>query len=139
MTYLPVNINLKNKNCLVAGAGKVALHKIKILLKFGADIKVVAPAQDKEVLRLFRNSKIKLIKRKFTASDLKNIHLVIAATSSRETNKKISELTRRKNILINVVDDAQLSSFIMPAIIKSGDLNIGISTSGKSPALSLAL
>ncbi|MFH1452710.1 MAG: hypothetical protein ABIH00_01865, partial [Armatimonadota bacterium] len=46
---------------------------------------------------------------------------------------------RRKNILINVVDDAQLSSFIMPAIIKSGDLNIGISTSGKSPALSLAL
>jgi len=137
--YLPININLTNKTCLVVGAGNVALKKIELLLLFGAKIKVVAPIAAEKVRLLAKKNKITLISRNFKPADLKNIHLLISATSNRALNKKISVLSAKNNIPANIVDDPGLCSFIMPAVIKRGDLVISISTSGKAPAFSKAL
>lgn len=137
--YLPININIKNKNCLVVGAGNVALKKIQTLLSFGARVTVVAPEQADAVKKLANRKKIKLKNRKFKSCDLKNVHLIIAATDDRALNKKIFSLAQKTNTPINVVDNPGLCTFIMPSIIKRGNLIISVSTSGKVPALSVNL
>lgn len=137
--FFPININLTNKTCLVVGAGNVAFKKITKLFRFGAKINVVAPQQIKEIKLLAKKNKITLYSRCFHAHDLKNIFLLILATNNKNLNKEISSLAKRKKILVNVVDDAKLCSFIMPAIIKRGDLVVSISTSAKAPEFSMIL
>lgn len=137
--FFPINININNKTCLVVGAGNVAFKKIKTLLKFNADIKVIAPKQIKQIKTLSQKNKIKLYSRAFRPDDLQNACLVFSATNNKNLNKEISTLAKKKNIPANIVDQPGLCSFIMPAVIKRGDLVISISTSGKAPAFSKAL
>ena len=89
MNYYPAFLNLKGKPCVVVGGGRVALRKIRSLLKAGAKIKVISPEVSEEIKKLHKKGKLRLIERPFRNSDLKGAFLVIAATSSRELHKKI--------------------------------------------------
>lgn len=92
-----------------------------------------------ELLNLPEKKDIKLIRRKYQSRDLQGIGLVIGATDDRGLNKKISREAKKRKILVNIVDDPGLCSFIVPSIIKRGPLVVAISTSAQAPALAKAL
>jgi precorrin-2 dehydrogenase/sirohydrochlorin ferrochelatase len=135
-TYYPAFLNLQGKKTTVVGGGKVAERKILALLKAGADITVVSPEITKRLEREKLKGSIKHIPRQYRKSDVKNTFLVIAATDSEESNKQVSE---EAPCLVNVVDTPSLCNFIVPSVIKRGQLTIAISTSGLSPALSKSI
>ena len=130
-----ININLNNKNCLVVGAGSVGERKIKGLLESRANITVVSPEFTEGILALQDHPKLKIAAREFQENDLEKMILVIAATNNKSLNSRIAALCNEKNILVNVVDDPENSSFFVPSVVRRGDLSIAISTGGKSPAL----
>lgn len=130
MGYFPFFIDIENKNCLIVGGGQVALRKLEKLLPFNPKITVVAPEICDEIKE---NKSVKIFNRKFKESDIENAFMVISATNDNSLNTHIFELCQENNILINTVDDKDNCGFIFPALVKSDNLTVGISTSGKSP------
>ncbi|MGB9716270.1 MAG: precorrin-2 dehydrogenase/sirohydrochlorin ferrochelatase family protein [Thermodesulfovibrionales bacterium] len=133
-TYYPVFLNLEGKNIIVVGGGRVAERKVLSLIKTGADITVISPQITRRLEREVIKGKIKHVPREYNKkSDIKNAFLTIAATDSKEINRKVSQ---DACCLINVVDSPHLCNFIVPSIVKRGHLTIAVSTNGISPALS---
>lgn len=130
--YYPVMLDLKNKEVLVVGAGKVAYRKIKNLIKAKAKITVVS----NEFLEEFESLNVNLIKDCYNEKYLKGKFLVIAATSNNKVNEKIAKDAKENSILCNVVDNKDISDFITPAVVSKEEVLISISTNGKYPALS---
>ncbi len=135
MKFLPVFLDINDKTCLVAGAGKVAERKIALLSKAGARIRLVAPDITENLLKLAEKPAISYINRGFEENDLENCHLVIAATNDSAVNQHISELAKARNIPVNVIDQPELCSFIMPSIIDRSPVIAAVSTGGASPIL----
>jgi siroheme synthase-like protein len=123
----------------VVGGGQVAQRKVKTLLESHANVEVISPEINPELNRLKETGKIRVIKHSFQPSDLKGASLVVAATDDKEINQAVAREARNLSILVNAVDDASSSDFIVPSCIKRGELTIAISTSGLSPALARKL
>jgi len=141
MRYYPVFVHLKNKDCLVVGAGDVGKRKIKSLLEARARTILVIdthPADD-ELASMVSQKHVIFECRAFQASDVESKFLVIASTSNKALNQEICELCERRNTLCNSVDQPELGSFTVPATVKRGDLTLAISTSGQSPAMTRQL
>ncbi len=136
MTSLfPMFLKLEARQCLVIGAGKVAEPKIGGLLDTGARIRVVALAASSAVREWARVGKIELELRAFSAEDLDGAFLAIVATNSRSLNERVYQQAQRRGVLCNVVDVPDLCDFFYPAVVRRGDLQIAVSTSGQSPSL----
>ncbi len=136
MTSLfPMFMKLEGRQCLVVGAGKVGEPKIAGMLESGARIRVVALDASPAVREWARSGKIELELRAFTNDDLHGAFLVVVATGSRTLNERIYHEAQRLGILCNVVDVPDLCDFFYPSIVRRGDLQIAVSTSGKSPSL----
>ncbi len=130
-------MDLRGKSCLVAGAGQVGRRKVSRLLQAEpARITILDPALEAgQMPEPGQQSELILLQRKFYPEDLEGVFLVFACTGDVETNFRISELCREKGVLCNSANQAQESGFILPALHAAGDLQIAVSTSGKSPAL----
>jgi precorrin-2 dehydrogenase/sirohydrochlorin ferrochelatase len=139
MPLFPAFLKLNGRRCLVIGAGRVAEEKIESLLRAEADVRVVAPAATDRVRGWARAGKIRWDARKFRSSDLKDIFLVVAATSSPALHARIFREARRRGVLCNVVDDPAHCDFYYGAVVRRGALQIAISTGGHSPALAQRL
>ena len=135
MKHLPIFLTIRHKPCLVVGAGSIAARKIGLLLKAGADVSVVASNIGSEVSELERQGVIRCLLRNYEPTDLKGVKLVIAATNNAQLNADISIMAQAENILVNVVDNPELCSFLMPSIIDRNPIQIAISTGGASPVL----
>lgn len=138
-SYLPINLEVAGKTCVVFGGGKVAERKIRLLLEFRANVIVVSPEITAGIKRLVLSRKVKYYPGKYSAKHLVNAVLVIGATSDSGINQKISEAAGQRGILVNIVDSPKLCNFIVPSKIKRGPLVVSISTSGQAPALAKAL
>jgi uroporphyrin-III C-methyltransferase/precorrin-2 dehydrogenase/sirohydrochlorin ferrochelatase len=136
MDYLPIFANIRGKQCLVVGGGEVAKRKAGVLLEAGARVRVVAPEIDAE---LAKQAGVEAIVARFASAHLEGAMLVIAATNNRDVNKQVSELAQAQNIPVNVVDDPELCSFIMPAILDRSPLMVAFSSGGASPVLTRML
>jgi precorrin-2 dehydrogenase/sirohydrochlorin ferrochelatase len=136
MNIYPIGLCIDDKKCVVIGGGKVAERKVRSLIDSKAKVKVVAPGITPYLRKLVSRKQITYVCKKFSDSDISNAFLVIGATDNSVVNKRISETALKKNILVNIIDVPELSSFYVPACVKRGDLIISISTSGKSPVLS---
>lgn len=136
MQYFPIAVKLKNKRVLVLGGGNVAERKVLSLLEAGAKVCVVSPDLTKQLSELFELGQIEWIDRKFQDIDIYGIDVVIAATNNSLINKRISQLAHARNILVNIVDEPILSSFISPAVIRSKNAIIAVYTDGTDPVLS---
>jgi uroporphyrin-III C-methyltransferase/precorrin-2 dehydrogenase/sirohydrochlorin ferrochelatase len=132
MDFLPVFHNIKGKLCLVVGGGDVAKRKAGVLLEAGAKVRVVAPEIDSELSAL---KNVESIVARFDVQHLGGVMLIIAATNDRAVNKQVSKLAQARNIPVNVVDDPELCSFIMPAILDRSPLMVAFSSGGASPVL----
>lgn len=133
--YYAVSLNLVNRKCLVVGGGRVAERKVKSLLDCNAEVIVVSPELSEGLRQLAEEGKIRHRAGEYTSEDLNGVFIVISATNSQELNRKVAIDCFARNIPINAVDDPEYCSFIVPAVVKRGDLSISISTGGKSPAL----
>ncbi len=136
MDYLPIFAKVKSKLCLVVGGGEVAKRKAGVLLEAGANVRVVAPEIESA---LSAQQGVESIFARFEAHHLDGVTLVIAATNDRSVNQHVSELAQARNIPVNVVDDPELCSFIMPAILDRSPLMVAFSSGGASPVLTRML
>ena len=139
MTYYPAYLDIRNRNCLVVGGGNVGARKARTLLDCGALVAVVAPAISDTLQELAGVKALTIKSRTFRSGDLDGVFLVIGATDDRDLNRRISREADRRGILCNIVDQPESCSFILPSIIRRGDLVISISTSGNSPAMAKKL
>ena len=136
MDFLPVFMNVRGKPCVVVGGGEVAHRKALVLLDAGATIKAVAPA----FLETFSGmNNVECIAEHFQPGHLDGAMLVIAATDDSTVNREVSEQARARNIPVNVVDNPDLCSFIMPSILDRSPLMVAFSSGGASPVLARML
>src|ERR1700693_1726647 len=134
-SLFPMFLKLDGKRCLVVGAGKVGTPKIGGLLDTGAQIHVIALEASETVHAWANAGKIRLERRRFAAEDLNGIFLAVVATASPALNEFIYREAARRGVLCNVVDVPEYCDFYYPAVVRRGDLQIAISTSGQSPSL----
>lgn len=140
MGLFPMFVKLNRRRCLVVGAGTVAESKIESLLAAGASVHVVAPSASEAVQRLARAGRITWDARRFTPADLEDVFLVVAAaTSCEDVNAMVAREARVRGVMCNVVDDPERCDFYYPAVVRRGQLQIAISTGGRSPALAQRL
>jgi precorrin-2 dehydrogenase/sirohydrochlorin ferrochelatase len=135
----PMFMKLAGKRCLVVGAGKVGEPKIGGLIDTGARIHVVATEASAAVHEWADAGKIDLEVRTFSSSDLEGKFLAVIATSSNSLNQRIYRDARQRGVLCNVVDVPECCDFFYPAVVRRGDLQIAVSTAGKSPSLAQKL
>lgn len=143
MDFLPIFVNVKNRNCLVVGGGEVAARKIALLLRAGAHVTVIAPeicTELKEQLREHSSQRTIIHRAEVFRSDhLGDAVLVIAATDEPVVNREVSETAMQLRIPVNVVDNPDLCSFIMPSIIDRSPILVAVSSGGTSPVLARLL
>jgi len=132
--YYPILVDLKGRKALVVGGGKVAYRKIVTLLDHGASVEVIARDLDRPLAELVEKGLIRKGGQEFCEDCLNGVFLVIAATSDAELNRRVAEKAQEKGLLVNAVDQPSDCNFIVPSILRRGDLVVSVSTSGKSPA-----
>jgi len=139
LVLFPMFLKLKNRTCLVAGAGVECESKIASLLSCGARVRVVAPEATPAVRAWARDGRISWSKRRFERRDLDGVFLAVASASSSKLRERIYRQATRQGVLCNCVDDPAHCHFYFPAVVRRGALQIAISTSGQSPALAQRL
>jgi precorrin-2 dehydrogenase/sirohydrochlorin ferrochelatase len=133
--YFPAFLNVAGRKCVVVGGGHVALRKVEAFLARGAQVRLIADVLCPELRAMVGTGQVSLDERRYRPGDLSGAFVAIAATDDRETNIQISGEAREACVLVNVVDDADLSDFIFPSVITRGDITVAVSTAGRSPAL----
>lgn len=131
MGYYPIAFDVTARPCLVVGGGGIALRKVQALVEAGARVTVISPEIDTRIEDVVG---VEVIRRAFEPGDTMGFALVFAATGNREVNVGISREASAKGIPVNVVDDPELCTFIVPAVVRRGDMMIAITTSAKAPA-----
>jgi len=132
-------LKLEDRPCLVVGAGKIGESKIRSLLVAHAEVRVVAPWATPAVAAWARAGVLEWDARPFQPADLDSIFLVVAATSCIEVNDSVYREAQSRHVLSNVVDDPARCDFYYPAVVRRGELQVAISTAGRSPALAQRL
>jgi precorrin-2 dehydrogenase/sirohydrochlorin ferrochelatase len=132
-------VKLAGRRCLVVGGGPVAEGKVESLIAAGARVTVVSPGLTEKLEHLHRRGEFEWHARRFVMSDLDNAFLVISATSDDGTNEAVYREADRKGILCNAVDQPARCHFYYPAVVQRGDLQIAVSTAGRSPSLAQRL
>lgn len=157
MAYFPIFIEIEKKKCLVVGGGKVALRKVETLLRYDAPVHVVSREICAEIRALLPPENIYEEELLSSPGDTNvgeqlqecscgpewplpdhftGAALVVAATGSREVNHRVAQFCRERRIPVNVADAPEECTFFFPAVVKKGDISIGVNTGGKSPAVS---
>ena len=134
MSYYPINLDIGGRKCLVVGGGGVATRKVKSLLHCGAQVTVVSPAISDALESLSGEEALTLIRRPYQSTDLDGHFLVIGATDDMALSRRINADAEERGMLCNIADVPEICNFILPAVIRQGDLLLTVSTSGKSPA-----
>lgn len=130
MALFPLFIDLSGRRVLIVGGGRLALHKARMLLPYGAELTAVAPEFCPELEAM---EGLTLVRRAFEPRDVEGAEIVIAATDERDVNRAVSALCRERGIPVNVVDELAECSFVFPALLRRGALSAGVTTAGCSP------
>jgi precorrin-2 dehydrogenase / sirohydrochlorin ferrochelatase len=134
MPYIPIFLDVTGRKCLIVGGGEVATRKAESLLEAGASVTVVSPRLSAELEALAAQGLIVHAARDYQRGDINGCALVYAATDDPNLHRRLADEARALGIPINVADVPDLCTFIAPAVVKRGALQIAISTSGASPA-----
>ncbi|QCR37086.1 siroheme synthase CysG [Nissabacter sp. SGAir0207] len=139
MDYLPLFADLKQRPVLVVGGGEVASRKIDLLLRAGAEVRIVAHSLHPELQTRHEQQQVIWLATDFVPEQLDDVFFVIAATDDTVLNAEVFEQADRRRVLANVVDDQPKCSFIFPSIVDRSPLVVAISSSGKAPVLARLL
>ena len=134
--YYAAQLDLRGKQCVVVGGGKVARRKAESLSACGGLVTVIAPTVAPEIRQL---RGVRVVERGYQADDLEGAWLVIAATDDEDVNAAVARDAATRRVWANVVDDPARSSFIVPAVLRRGPIAIGVSTAGAGAGLSTTM
>lgn len=140
-----VDLNIEDKKILIIGGGSIGEFKAGKALQANSSITIVSKSFTEKLKRLEQEGLVKLMKLNLKSDAdsintlIKKSDIIIVATENEELNINIAKKAKMQNKLVSVVDNPSISDFNSPAIIKFGDIRIGICTGGKSPAMSKIL
>jgi len=133
--YFPAFLDLRERPCLVVGGGAIGERKARELLACRARVTVVSPCLAPGLLRLAESGALAWRLRTFLRSDVRRCALVIAATGVPAVDDAVAAEARRRGVLVNVVDRPAQCDFIFGSVLRRGELQVAVSTGGRSPAL----
>jgi len=135
MEFLPIYMNLRGRACLLVGGGEVAGRKARLLLEAGAQVTVVAPELGPTLARLAAEGRVAQRAEAFSEHLLSGSTLVFAATDDRDVNRSVYEAASARGLPVNVADQPDLCTFIMPSIVDRSPVVVAVSTGGRAPIL----
>ncbi|MFH1756317.1 MAG: bifunctional precorrin-2 dehydrogenase/sirohydrochlorin ferrochelatase [Candidatus Latescibacterota bacterium] len=135
MRLQPIMVSLQGKKVVVIGGGPVAERKIRMALDCGAFVSVISPELTEGLTDLALDHKFIHLKREYRNGDLAGANFAFAAIDDPDVSREIAADADKRNILLNVVDQPDHCSFIVPAVVRRGRLTLAVSTGGASPAL----
>ncbi len=139
MSLLPIFVKLRDRLVVVVGGGAIAAGKMESLFAAEARVCVVAPQVTPAIVQWIDQGRVEWKAKAFAPADLDGAYLVIAATSVPGVNEAVFSEADARGILCNAVDDIEHCHFYYGSVVQRGDLQIAISTNGKSPALAQRL
>ncbi|MEW6258423.1 MAG: bifunctional precorrin-2 dehydrogenase/sirohydrochlorin ferrochelatase [Thermodesulfobacteriota bacterium] len=139
MTYYPILLQLVDQPCVVVGGGEVATRKVEGLLGCSARVRVVSPIVTPRLRHWIEEGTVDWIDRPYYSESLQGARLVIGATDDQAVNLRVFEDCKALGIWCNIADRPECCDFILPSVIRRGDLIVAVSTSGKSPAFAKTL
>ena len=139
MGYYPIFLEMKDRRCVVIGGGAVAERKVEGLVAVGANVTVISPTLTDGLRDMLTQGAIRHVAREYRTGDRAGYDMVFVATDSSEINATVSSETRSLRIWVNSADDPDHCDFILPAVIRRGDLAVAVSTGGVSPAVTRAI
>ncbi|MEQ8840009.1 MAG: bifunctional precorrin-2 dehydrogenase/sirohydrochlorin ferrochelatase [Acidimicrobiales bacterium] len=131
-TSYAVNLELDGRPVLVVGGGAVAARKVAGLLRAGASVTVVAP---KAVREITDDPDVRWFQRRYQRGEVASYRLAITATDDHDVNALVASDGDTAGVFVNSADDPANCSFTLPAVARHGDLQVAISTNGRSPGL----
>jgi siroheme synthase-like protein len=135
MSYFPIYLEMTRRRCLVIGGGAVAERKIANLLEAGAEVTVLSPDVTENIARWSMQNLLQLQARRYHEGDLAGFDLAFVATDDAEVNGAVYREGRSGGVWINAADDPSHCDFILPSVLRRGDLTVAVSSGGNSPAL----
>jgi siroheme synthase-like protein len=135
----PLFADLRGRRCAVVGGGAVATEKARKLADHGALLRVVAPEVTGELAAILAGEGAEHRQRGYRPGDLEGCLLAVAATDRPEVNRAVAEEAGARGILVDVVDDPAAGTFIVPSLVRRGELAVAISTGGASPVVAAHL
>jgi len=139
MSLLPIFVKLRDRLVVVVGGGAIAAGKMESLFAAEARVRIVAPQVTPAIVQWIDQGRVEWKAKAFAPADLDGAYLVIAATSAPGVNEAVFSEADARGILCNAVDDIEHCHFYYGSVVQRGDLQIAISTNGKSPALAQRL
>ncbi|MEE9303337.1 MAG: siroheme synthase CysG, partial [Thiotrichaceae bacterium] len=139
MDHYPAFLNLKSRPVVIVGGGNIAERKVKNLLNAGSHITLIAPKITANLQQHVTDGLIHHKPREFQDGDIESALLIIAATNQHTINRHVAELAHASNTLVNVVDNPELCSYIVPSVVDRSPVTIAVSTGGASPVLARQL
>jgi len=139
MGYIPIFLDVTGRQCVVVGGGEVAARKVESLVEAGARVTVVSPSLSPAMETIVDKRLVTHLARNYQRGDIDGCVLVYAATDDPKLHRELAAEARALGIPVNVVDVPELCTFIAPAVVKRGALQIAISTGGASPAFAARL
>ncbi len=135
MSYFPIFVEMTGRRCLVIGGGAVAERKIAALLEAGTMVVVISPEISETIARWSKEQRITFTARHYRPGDLIGFQLAFIATDDPEVNNTVFDEGRERGVWVNAADDPAHCDFILPSILRRGDLTVAVSSGGNSPAL----
>ena len=139
MGYYPIYVDMRRRRCLVIGGGVVAERKVASLVEAGAAVTVISPDITELIALWSKSGAIDFLARRYRTGDLAEFEIAFVATDDSEINAAVYEEGKNRGVWVNSADDPEHCDFILPSIIRRGDLAVAISTGGESPALARAV
>jgi precorrin-2 dehydrogenase/sirohydrochlorin ferrochelatase len=135
MGYYPILVELAGRRSVVIGGGPVAERKVEGLLAAGARVTVISPALGPRLEALARQGRIRHLGRRYRPGDLEGYQLAFLATDDKEVSAAAAREGRERAVWVNAADDPARCDFILPSVLRRGELVVAVSTGGASPAL----
>jgi precorrin-2 dehydrogenase / sirohydrochlorin ferrochelatase len=139
MGYYPVLLDLTGRRCVMIGGGVIAERRVDALATAGAHVIVISPRLTPALAALAAERRIEHEARGYREGDLAGADLAFVATDAGEVNAAVAREARERQIWVNAADDPARCTFILPALVRRGDLTVAVATGGSSPALARAI
>lgn len=139
MRYYPVFLDIAGKPVVIIGGGEVALRKVEGLLDADAQVTVISPVLHPDLEALVTAGRVKHVAREYSPGDLEGCVLAFVGTDDRSVNIEVAREGRQRGVWVNAVDDPANCDFIIPSILRRGDIVVAVSTGAGSPAMARKL
>ncbi|HEV8642398.1 MAG TPA: bifunctional precorrin-2 dehydrogenase/sirohydrochlorin ferrochelatase [Methylomirabilota bacterium] len=139
MGYYPIFVDMRERPALVVGGGDVAERKVDALLRVEARVTVVSPTLTARLAAWVRQGRIRHLGRTYRARDIRGHQFAFVATDDGAANAAVARDGRQRGVWVNAADDPAHCDFILPSVLRRGDLTVAVATGGTSPALARAV